>query len=104
MQEVSSKTINIAIELCITRLRVKVADPLVITGVDFAGPMVYKIKKRKFGKAYAALLTGASTRAVHLKLCHDLTAVGLWQEEAAHSLRLVTTAKHLFRQESGFQP
>ena len=55
--------------------RVKMIDPFNVTGVDFAGPMTYKVKKHHFGKAYVALFTCASTRAVHLKLCHDLTAV-----------------------------
>ena len=55
--------------------RVKMIDPFNVTGVDFAGPMAYKVKKGHFGKVYVALFTWASTRAVHLKLCHDLTAV-----------------------------
>ena len=36
--------------------------------------MYYKIKKSTTAKAYIAPFTFASTRAVHLRLCHDLTA------------------------------
>ena len=42
------------------------------TGVDFAGPLNYKVKKIK--KAYITLFSCASTRAVHLKLCTDQSA------------------------------
>ena len=42
--------------------------------VDFAGPVRYRIAKGKVGKAYIALFTCTTTRAVHLKLCRDLTA------------------------------
>ena len=38
------------------------------------GEMHYKIKKSVTAKAYIALITCASTRAVHLKLCRDLSA------------------------------
>lgn len=54
--------------------RAELSDPFAITGVDFARPMYYKIKKSTTAKAYIALFTCASTRAVHLKLCHDLYA------------------------------
>ena len=49
-------------------------EPFAVTGVDFAGPIEYKQKKNTVGKAYVALFTCASTRAVHLKLCKDMTA------------------------------
>lgn len=54
--------------------RAELSDPFTVTGVDFAGPMHYKVKKSTTAKAYIALFTCASTRAVHLKLCCDLTA------------------------------
>ena len=53
--------------------RTELSDPFIVTGVDFAGPMYHKTRKNRTGKAYAALFTCASTRAVHLKLCNDLT-------------------------------
>ena len=43
-------------------------------GVDFAGPLEYKISKTKQGKAYIALYTCATSRAVHLHLLPDMTA------------------------------
>ena len=49
-------------------------EPFAVTGVDFTGPIEYKQKKNTVGKAYVALFTCASTRAVHLKLCKDMTA------------------------------
>ena len=41
--------------------RVRMTDPFNVTGVDFAGPMTNKIKKRHLGKAYVALFTCTST-------------------------------------------
>lgn len=35
---------------------------------------MYRVNKRTVAKAYIALFTCAATRAVHLKLCKDLTA------------------------------
>ena len=54
--------------------RAELKEPFLVTGVDFAGPVRYRIAKGKVGKAYIALFTCTSTRAVHLKLCRDLTA------------------------------
>ena len=54
--------------------RAELKDPFLVTGVDFAGPIRYRMAKRNVGKAYIALFTCTSTRAVHLKLCKDLTA------------------------------
>ena len=53
--------------------RAELSDPFAVTGVDFPGPMYYKIKKSTNVKAYIALFTCASTRALHLRLCGDLT-------------------------------
>ena len=54
--------------------RTELSDPFVVMGVDFAGPVYYKITKSSTAKAYIALFTCASTRAVHLKLCRNLSA------------------------------
>lgn len=54
--------------------RAELSDPFAVIGVDFAGPVYYKIRKSTTAKAYIALFTCASTRAVHLKLCRDLSA------------------------------
>ena len=50
------------------------SDPFAVTGVDFAGPVYYRMKKSVTAKAYIALFTCTSTRAVHLKLCRDLSS------------------------------
>ena len=54
--------------------RTELTNPFSVTGVDFAGPVNYKINKSTTSKAYISLFTCTSTRAVHLKLCHDLSA------------------------------
>ena len=54
--------------------RVEMSDPFAVTGVDFAGPVYYRVKKSVTAKAYIALFTCTSTRAVHLKLCRDLSS------------------------------
>lgn len=55
-------------------IRSTFTEPFAVSGVDFAGPMVYKLCKNETGKSYIALFTCASTRAVHLKLLPDLSA------------------------------
>ena len=54
--------------------RAELSTPFIVTVVDFAGPVYYKVRKSTTAKAYIALFTCASTRAVHLKLCPDLSA------------------------------
>ena len=54
--------------------RTELSNPFAVTGVDFAGPVYYKIMKSTTSKAYIALFTCASTPAVHLRLCRDLSA------------------------------
>ena len=43
-------------------------------GVDFAGPLEYKVSKKIKAKSYVAFYTCATTRAVHLDLLTDMTA------------------------------
>ena len=54
------------------KFRTEFTDPFNVTGVDFAGPFLYK-SGSETSKAYVTLFTCASTRAVHLKLCKDMT-------------------------------
>ena len=54
--------------------RVEMFDPFAVTEVEFAGPVYYRVKKSVTAKAYIALFTCTSTRAVHLKLCRDLSS------------------------------
>jgi hypothetical protein len=53
--------------------RTEFAEPFTTTGVDFAGPLYYKIGKNETRKAYVALFTCSTTRAVHLSLCKEMT-------------------------------
>ena len=67
-------TISCPSDSMLPLFRAELSDPFAVTGVDFAGSMYYKITKSTTEEAYIALFTCASTRAVHLTLCHDLTA------------------------------
>ena len=53
------------------KFRIEFTEPFKVARVDFAGSLLYRSGSGA-GKAYVALLTCASTRAVHLKLCKDL--------------------------------
>ena len=57
------------------RFRTEFTEPFNVTGVDFAGPLLYKSGNNGTSKAYITLFTCASTRAVHLKLCKDMTVM-----------------------------
>jgi hypothetical protein len=50
---------------------VKSSRPFAITGIDFAGPLY--IKGSEMRKAYISLFTSATTRAVHLEICTDMS-------------------------------
>ena len=52
--------------------RVTPSKPFTITGIDFAGPVNIKVGRNE-QKAYIALFTCATTRAIHLELCADMT-------------------------------
>jgi hypothetical protein len=51
---------------------VRFSRPFSVSGVDFAGPLYVKVG-RETQKAHIALFTCATTRAVHLELCTDMT-------------------------------
>ncbi|XP_047139059.1 uncharacterized protein LOC124814979 [Hydra vulgaris] len=61
----------------LSHFRTDNVEPFAVSGVDFAGPLKYKVPKNftLIKKCYVALFTCASTKAVYLKLCHDLSAV-----------------------------
>ena len=48
--------------------------PFEVTGVDFAGPLIYKITKKEEGKCYIIIFTCATSRAVHLEPAKSQTA------------------------------
>ena len=53
-------------------LRTELSEPFYTTGVDFAGPLYYKVGIGNIQKAYIILFICASTRAVHLVLCKSM--------------------------------
>ena len=48
--------------------RTEGGKPFQTTGVDFAGPLNYKLSKKELGKCYVLIFTCATTRAVHLEM------------------------------------
>jgi len=52
--------------------RVKPSKPFVVTSIDFAGPLYIRVGS-DIRKAYITLFTCATTRAVHLELCTDIS-------------------------------
>ena len=56
------------------QFRVEASRPFETTGVDFAGPIAFKIAKKEQGKCYILLFTCATSRAVHLELTKTQTA------------------------------
>jgi hypothetical protein len=52
--------------------RVKPSRAFAVTGIDFAGPLYIKVGSETH-KAYITLFTCATTRAIHLELCTDMS-------------------------------
>ena len=53
---------------------VEASRPFETIGVDFAGPIAFKIIKKEQGKCYILLFNCATSRAVHLELTKAQTA------------------------------
>lgn len=53
--------------------RTEESKPFQVTGVDFAGPLHYKISKTEEGKCYVLIFTCAASRAVHLEVTKSQT-------------------------------
>lgn len=60
------------IEAPLPSQRVTPQKPFAVTGVDFAGPL-YVREGRSATKCYITLFTCATTRALHLELCSDMS-------------------------------
>ena len=56
------------------RFRAEEGRPFETTGVDFAGPLDYKVTKKERGKCYVLIFTCATSRAVHLEVTKSQTA------------------------------
>ena len=54
--------------------RIESGRPFETTGVDFAGPLTYKLTKKEEGKCYILIFTCATSRAVHLELTKTQSA------------------------------
>jgi hypothetical protein len=52
--------------------RITPLRPFAVTGIDFAGPLYIKVGNDT-KKCYITLFTCATTRAIHLELCMDMT-------------------------------
>ena len=57
--------------------RTEGSSPFQVLGVDYAGPISYKVSKKKEGKAYILLFACSLTRAIHLEVVTNLTTDGL---------------------------
>ena len=57
------------------KFRVSEAPPFTHVGVDFAGPLYTKGDQGMMNKCYIVLFSCCVTRALHLELIHDLTAL-----------------------------
>ena len=53
--------------------RTEVSRPFQHTGVDFAGPLIYRVNKKEVGKAYIIIFTCAVMQAVHLEVTKSQT-------------------------------
>ena len=62
--------------------------PFEVTGVDFAGPLICKLKKNEVDNCYVVIFTCAASRAVHLELTHSQLA-----EEFQEVLNLFITIR-----------
>ena len=69
----AAKPFGAPITAALPEFRTEVSRPFQYTGVDFAGPLKYKVNKRE-EKAYVLIFTCATSRAVHLELTRSQTA------------------------------
>ena len=56
------------------RFRTEQSRPFEFTGVDFAGPIIYKVGKKEEAKAYIVIFTCAVMRAIHLEVTKSQAA------------------------------
>ena len=54
--------------------RTECGRPFETTGIDFAGPLSYKIFKKEQGKCHILIFTCATSRSVHLEMTKSQTA------------------------------
>ena len=69
----AAKPFGAPMTAALPEFRTEASRPFQYTGVDFAGPLKYKVNKRE-EKAYVLIFTCATSRAVHLELTRSQTA------------------------------
>ena len=78
-----------------------------VVGVDYAGPIKYRVSKNREGKAYFVLYACSLTRALYLELKPWRQKSSLAPssvsspEKAVLRKSILTTAKHLWEQQNG---
>ena len=70
----STKPYGATLTAPLPTFRTEASRPFEFTGVDFAGPILYKVGKKEEAKAYIVIFTCATTRAVHLEVTKSQTA------------------------------
>lgn len=70
-----AKPLNCPSTSSLPSFRANLTQPFSATRVDFARPIYHKAGKKKIAKTYIALFTCSSTRAMHLRLCKDLSCM-----------------------------
>ena len=73
-QVYSTKPYGVPSTSALPEYRTEGSRPFEVTGVDFAGPFLYKVGKKEEGKYYVIIFTCASSRAVHLEVASTQTA------------------------------
>ena len=73
-KRINAKGLSSPLPAMLPKFREEFSNPFATTGIDFAGPLHFKMSKTKMEKTYIALFICAATRAVHLKLCENLKA------------------------------
>ena len=83
----STKPYGAAATAALPTFRTESSRPFQTTGVDFAGPLEYKISKEEKGKCYILIFTCATSRAMHLEVTKSQTAEELQQKLTAFVTR-----------------
>ena len=70
----STKPYGVPSTSALPEYRTEGSRPFEVTGVDFAGPFLYKVGKKEEGKCYVIIFTCTCSRAVHLEVASTQTA------------------------------
>ena len=78
--------------------RTEGSRPFEVTGLDFAGPVYYRILKNENGKCYILIFTCAASRAIHLEIIKSQTAKEFQRKIKCfhdHFSKIKTTIYHI---------